>query len=68
MVTVTSERDIVRTVKLYKRNELMIGKIIRIGEEISANIKIDFKIGLAVKLHSNDVCSCDGSFHMEGSY
>lgn len=55
-------------VRLYKGNQQLIDKIIRTGEEISADIKTDFKTDLTVKIHSDNVRSCGGSFHLEGSF
>lgn len=55
-------------VRLYKGNQLVIDKFVRTGEEISADIKTDFKTDLTVKIHSDDVRSCGGSFHLQGGY
>ncbi|MCF2695398.1 MULTISPECIES: hypothetical protein [Phocaeicola] len=46
----------------------MIDKIIRTGEQASAEIKTDFRINLKVKIHSDDARNCSDDFHLEGNY
>lgn len=55
-------------VELYKGGTKLIDKIVKTGEQISADIKTDFKTDLKVRIHSDDVRNCGGSFHLEGSY
>lgn len=55
-------------VELYKGKKKLIDKIIRTGEQVSAEIKTDFITKLKVRIHSDDVRNCGGSFHLEGSY
>lgn len=55
-------------VELYKGEDKLIDKIIKVGEQVSAEIKTDFRTKLKVKIHSDDVRNCGGSFQLEGSY
>lgn len=55
-------------VELYKGKKKLIDKIIKAGEQVSAEIKTGFSTDLKVKIHSDDVRNCGGSFQLEGSY